>query len=473
MIKIVKASLCFLLLLHSSIIDCKSKEEWKSRAIYQIITDRFARSNGDQQGCQDLHKYCGGTFKGITNNLDYIAELGFNAIWISPILENTPDSYHGYHFTNLYNLNSNFGNEEDLNTLISEAHKRDIWVMVDVVANHSGPIGTDYSRVFPFNKAEHYHDYCIITNDDFAHNQYRVENCRLADLPDLKQENDYVRTTLLDWIKNIIAKYNIDGIRIDTIPEVPKWFWSQFSNAAGVYQVGEVFNGNIDYVSDYQNYLDAVLNYPLYFTIKDSFAYGKSLYNMESILKSIDAKFKDSSALGVFVNNHDNQRFLYFSNNKNKFQNAIVFSLLTKGIPILYYGDEQMFNGGDDPFNRETMWGRFDRQSEMYQLIKRTNNVRKSNNLSSKPQIQRYADDIFYAFTRDNVLAVFTNSDNWFSRDITYHSFKEGTQLCNQVSNSEEFLYSDCVYVSGGKITINMRGAPKVYVAVNTEDELA
>lgn len=155
-------------------IQSKSKEEWKTRSIYQLLTDRFARSNGDTSGC-DIHNYCGGTFKGIKNNLDYISGMGFNAIWISPIVENTNGAYHGYHAKNIYNLNPNFGSEEDFKELVAECHRRDIWVMVDVVGNHVGMVGTDYSQIYPFNDPSHYHDYCVINGEDFANNQYRVE----------------------------------------------------------------------------------------------------------------------------------------------------------------------------------------------------------------------------------------------------------------------------------------------------------
>ena len=94
-------------LLLTAYISCKSKAEWKSRTIYQILTDRFARSSGSST-CK-LGSYCGGDYKGIIKRLDYIKGMGFDAIWISPIIENTEGSYHGYHFTNLYKLNSHFG----------------------------------------------------------------------------------------------------------------------------------------------------------------------------------------------------------------------------------------------------------------------------------------------------------------------------------------------------------------------------
>ena len=154
-------------------------------------------------------------------------------------------------------------------------------------------------------------------------------------MPDLKQENDFVRTTLLSWIKNLVSTYKIDGIRIDTIPEVPKWFWKQFSDSSGVFQVGEVFDGRLDYVSDYQNCcIDSVLNYPLYFTLKDVFMNGGSLREMEQSLANISKYFHDPSILGVFVDNHDNSRFLYSNGNVKRFRNAVAFSLLTSKIFI-------------------------------------------------------------------------------------------------------------------------------------------
>jgi len=70
--------------------------------------------------------------------------MGFDAIWISPVIENTANGYHGYWAKDLYKLNSNFGSVQDFKDFILELHKRDMWVMVDVVANHMAPIGTDF-----------------------------------------------------------------------------------------------------------------------------------------------------------------------------------------------------------------------------------------------------------------------------------------------------------------------------------------
>jgi alpha-amylase len=439
-----------ILFLLSTSISGKSKEEWKSRSIYQILTDRFARTS--DTGYCNYSQYCGGNYQGIINKLDYIKGMGFDAIWISPIVENTEGSYHGYHLTNLYNLNYHFGSEDDFKALITACHNKDIWVMVDVVANHVGPIGTDYSKITPFNLAEHYHDYCDI--NDWT-NQWQIENCRLSGLPDLKQENDWVTQQLLNWISDLISKYNIDGIRIDTIMEVPKWFWDKFRSSAGVFQIGEAFNGDIGYVSDYQNHLDSVFNYPLYYTIESSFC--GSFYNLEGYWFNSRPKYPAPEYTATFVENHDNPRFLNRCNDRGKFTNAVVFSLLWEGVPVFYYGGEQYYSGGADPNNREPLWDNYNTGTELYRILGIVNALRKSVSIWNLNIVQRYADDNFYAFTRGNILACFSNT-NSLQRTITYHEFAEGTKLCNVLYNG------DCVSVSGGSININMGDYPKVYV---------
>ena len=440
----------FLALLLLSTIFCKSKEEWKPRSIYQILTDRFARTS--DTGWCNYSQYCGGNYRGLISKLDYIKGMGFDAIWISPIIENTEGSYHGYHFTNLYNLNYHFGSEDDFKALVSECHNKDIWVMVDVVANHAGPVGTDFGRINPFNRAEHYHDWCEINNWG---NQWEVENCRLCGLPDLKQENDWVTQKLLEWIHDLVQKYNIDGIRIDTIMEVPKWFWDKFRQSAGVFQIGEAFNGDPGYVADYQNHLDSVFNYPLYYAIKSSFC--GNFKDLEYYWFNTRKAFPAPEYTATFVENHDNPRWLNECNDRSKFTNAVIFSLLWEGIPVFYYAGEQYYAGGADPNNREPLWDNYNTNSPLYQFLGKTNKLRKQVKIWNFAITQRYADNNFYAFSRGNVLACFTNV-NSLQRTITYHPFNRGDKLCN-------ILYDgDCVTVNDNGIQINMGGYPKVYV---------
>jgi alpha-amylase len=121
------------------------KNFWKSKTVYQLLTDRFSKDTQGGDKCTDLSNYCGGTWKGIENNLDYIKGMGFDAIWISPIVDNIGNNYHGYAARNWEKRNDHFGSDDDLKSLVKAAHAKGIAVMVDVVANHSGPVGDDFS----------------------------------------------------------------------------------------------------------------------------------------------------------------------------------------------------------------------------------------------------------------------------------------------------------------------------------------
>lgn len=456
----MKVVVLLTLLLLNMYVSGHSLSEWKSKTIYQLLTDRFARQDGSTKACSNLGNYCGGNYRGLIKNLDYIQEMGFDAIWITPILKNLDGGYHGYWATDLYALNDHFGTEQDFKDLVSELHKRGMWIMVDVVANHVAPVGKDYSKINPFNQAEHYHSYCIISDSDFAtHNQHNIENCRLADLPDLNQDNAFVRKTLLDWIHNLVQKYNIDGIRIDTIPEVPKSFWADFQKSAGVYAVGEVFDGDAGYVADYQKYIDATLNYPLRNAIIDVFRNGQNFYRLQSSLKQNKGAFKDVHALGTFVDNHDNARFLNNNGNHKAFQSALIFSLFTEGIPIVYYGSEQLYGGGNDPLNREQLWTNMDKSSQTFNMIKTALKARKAHQVWKYDQVERYIDNQFLAFSRGDLLVALTNTNGDVKRDVTYLPYKEGTTVCNIFNTSE------CVTVNGGKLHIDVsNNAIKVFV---------
>ena len=154
-----------------------------------------------------------------------------------------------------------------------------------------------------------------------------------------------MRSELKSWVNKIVTHFKFDGIRIDTIPEVAKPFWAEYGTAAGVFQMGECFNGDPAYVGPYQNYVTALFNYPMYYTIKDVFGSHQSMYKIRTRYDAEAQHFKDIDALGVFVDNHDNARFLnVFPNNTIGLKQAIVFSLTSRGIPFVYYGDEQYYS---------------------------------------------------------------------------------------------------------------------------------
>lgn len=429
------------------------------------MTDRFAAVGSDDwQACTDLTKYCGGTWAGIENQLDYIAGMGFDAIWISPMPENLGDDYHGYAFLDLYSPNSHFGTGDSLRSLVDAAHARDppMWVMLDVVGNHVAPVDEAYELVTPFNLSSHYH-YPICQIEDWS-NQDEVENCRLSNLPDLDQSNEYVRSTLLDWVTSLKADYGFDGLRVDTVCEVPPDFWTEWNKAANMYCVGEVFNGDINYVAPYQNYLDGMLSYPLYFAMMDVFGSQNSMTEFEGLIgpSGSYAAFKNVDYLGTFVDNHDNARFLYSQSNWALYKNALTMTLFNFGIPIIYYGSEQGYNGGNDPANRESMWPNYDTSSELYKFIASLVTTRQREAVWTEAQVQRYSSENFYAFSRGSTLVCLTNSGgDGVSATISFlpPSYVDGTTVCNVLNGD-----FDCVTVVDGRITVALdEGLPKVF----------
>lgn len=136
--------------------------------------------------------------------------------------------------------------------------------MVDVAVNNMGVSGpeqkVDFSQYVPFNDPKYFHSFCNIMNYG---NQTEVENCWLAGLPDLRTEDADVRNVWYPWVKDLVANYSIDGLRVDALKHVKKDFWADFEKSSGVYNFGECYDGDASYTCAYQQVMSGVANYPL------------------------------------------------------------------------------------------------------------------------------------------------------------------------------------------------------------------
>ncbi|KAG1868733.1 glycoside hydrolase family 13 protein [Suillus tomentosus] len=366
-----------------------TSDQWRGRSIYQVIIDRYALPEGaDPNQCPSGSRtWCGGTWNSLRQNLDYIQDAGFTAVWISPVSQNyegpaTPygDPYHGYWIADASQLNSRFGTSDDLKGLSEELHRRGMYLMVDVVVNDvmATSITPDLST-YMFKEQSQYHPYCAI---DWS-NTTSEEQCWLGDtvvpLPDLNTEDPTVVAGFGDWIQSLVKEYNIDGLRIDG-EHVNIDFWPVFCGKAGVFCIGEVYGSDIDDAALYQgsNALDSILNYPMYTALLDAFTLPGP-QNMSAVADMIGqeaAKFKDPTLLGNFIENQDIPRWANISVDPQSLYNAMVFNFMTDGIPIVYYGQEQGFSGNTDPYNREAMWPSKYANSTTYQLITTLNQFR-------------------------------------------------------------------------------------------------
>lgn len=177
-------ALALFTLIHSLFASAADKNAWRTRSIYQVMVDRFARpDNSTTAPCNVTERaYCGGTWKGLMYHLDYIQGMGFDAVWISPIsagvdgMTGDGSDYTGYWVNDLNSLNENFGTEDDLLALSNEMHNRGtplgvgltlgMYLMLDIVVNnmaYSGnPTDVNYRSISPLNKQEYFHPYCPI-----------------------------------------------------------------------------------------------------------------------------------------------------------------------------------------------------------------------------------------------------------------------------------------------------------------------
>ena len=213
--RLLLAALALLVVLVPAAQLCSDPSCWRNKVVYQVLTDRFARSDGGTQPCDNFDGYCGGSWRGIIEKLDYIAGLGVDAIWISPVVDNTPSGYHGFWARSLTKLNGEFGTEADLKELINAAHNKGLLVMVGAVANHMGQGWEDIASMDPpFNDKQLYHhcDACFAAGggknspgckdgicgcwvDDY-NNKEQCLVCQLFGLPDLNQSQPLARTSL-------------------------------------------------------------------------------------------------------------------------------------------------------------------------------------------------------------------------------------------------------------------------------------
>ncbi|WP_149094307.1 family 14 glycosylhydrolase [Paenibacillus terrae] len=447
--------------------------DWSKQSIYFIMTDRF--SNGDtsndnyggfNSNNSDQRKWHGGDFQGIINQLDYIQNMGFTAIWITPVtMQKSEFAYHGYHTYDFYAVDGHLGTMDKFKELVRKAHDKNMAVMLDVVPNHTGDFqpGNGFAKA-PFDKADWYHHNGDITGADYSsNNQSKIENGDVAGLDDLNQDNPATANELKNWIKWLLNESGVDGLRVDTAKHVPKGFLKDFDQAANTFTIGEIFSGDPAYVGDYTRYLDAALDFPMYYTIKDVFGRDQSMTKIKERYTD-DRHYRDAQTNGVFIDNHDVKRFLNEASGKPgassekwpQLKAALGFTLTSRGIPIIYQGTEQGFSGGDDPANRENVV--LNANHELYQYIAKLNRVRNSHPaLQNGSQKEKWADDSFYSFQRskngDEAIVLINNSWNSQTRTISnFDNLSNGTRLTNQLSN-------DSIQINNGSITVTL--APK------------
>ncbi|KAI9371642.1 glycoside hydrolase superfamily [Aspergillus egyptiacus] len=359
------------------------------------MTDRFARTDGSTtHPCNTEDRiYCGGTWRGTIDRLDYIQGMGFDAVMISPVVKNVNEQnpygepYHGYWVSDMYTLNPHFGTHQDLLDLSQALHDRGMFLMMDTVINNmafvtnGGNPATDvnYTTLNPFNKQDFYHPYCRIYDwNDYPQSQWCWTGDSIVALPDLKTEDERVQTILEMWIQEMISTYSIDGLRLDATKHITPDFLRKFQAAADIFIFGEVYERSVDIICNYQrNYISSITNYPIYFAMLDAFTVGNT-DNLPNQVEAMKNSCPNVTSLAIFSENHDIPRFASIRDDINQLaKNILAFTLLFDGIPIVYQGQEQHFSGTSDPQNREPLWpSSYNTSTPLYTTIATLNKLR-------------------------------------------------------------------------------------------------
>jgi glycosidase len=439
-----------------------SPADWRDEWIYFLMVDRFNNPTAkplDPFDDPDCFRYQGGKFSGIQQQLSYIKGLGAGAIWLSPVLKNSAfdqGSYHGYGIQDFFRANPFFADvkanaDQELRALVDAAHDAGLYVIFDIVLNHTADVfgyapggngGAPYSdnrmdvqwrdangkAVAAFTSpasVPHPTPDQLIWPAELQQNEYfrrqgdpaPAGDDTIGDFAPFKQlstwESD-VQRFLIRSYQYVIARYDVDGFRIDTLRYLKGDLARLFGNSMrefalsigkkNFFTFGEVLDGNEE--NDIARFIgknttdqgdmvgvDAALDYPLFNNIvpliKGSSA-PQDMVNMyqqrKQIEQSVLSSHGDAARYFVtFVDNHDNHARIRFlpPDGVPIFDDQVTAGLACllalPGIPCIYYGTEQGLHGaGKDPAVREALWGGpgFNQANPFYQQIKNMAAVR-------------------------------------------------------------------------------------------------
>jgi glycosidase len=509
-----------LLFLASFVFSGTPSPNWEDQIIYFVMIDRFANGDTSNDVLTDSgiesgmvnSKYNGGDIQGLIDQLDYIKELGATAIWVTPPVANqwwdgsvNYGGYHGYWARDFKKVEEHFGDVELYKKFVEEAHKRGMYVIQDIVANHTGnfliykngryflnnqSVPTNKPDQYPFNMNDYndpeqrklnvYHWPSEIKNP----NQYNTE---FSQLDDLNTENPLVIEALKDSYTFWIEEADIDGFRIDTAIYVPNEFWEEFLNGEnGIYEIAQKVEKN-DFLTygeawitpqpftnvaekSLNEYMEigfnSMLDFPLQTDIKRVFKEGKPTSYLEYRLNQRETMYKDPSRMITFIDNHDMDRFLKGSD-INSLKQALTFIFTIPGIPTIYYGTEQNFvetraamfdqgfaSGGVDHFDTTT---------PTFQYIKELTELRKNiptfrygkveilfaDELGPGPFIYKVKDE-----SKSYIILMNTSSNKKHATDVEL-GIDEGTILKPILVNN--MINKEIVYSSPLNILLNAK----------------
>ena len=334
---------------------------------YQIFPERFANSGsgslrkgellpwGSQPDVSNKHLF-GGDLQGIIDKLDYIKNMGFSGIYLTPVF--TSPSTHKYNTEDYFQIDPAFGDHAIFGRLMEEAKKRGIRIMLDLVFNHAGNTHPFWKDVLINGKASRYYDCFCISGVKDGKPVYETFGTT-STMPRWNVSNPFARAYLLDVAVYWARTYGIDSFRLDVANEVSHAFWREFRKTVHdinpeLYIVGEVWDTAMPWLQGDQ--FDSVMNYPLAVAIWD-FVSGKEDSSgltggtrLKDSISSYLAYYPKNRQQAMFnlIGTHDTGRILSTSRNRvERVMQAFGLLFTFAGSPCVFYGDEIGLSGGE------------------------------------------------------------------------------------------------------------------------------
>lgn len=452
--------------------------------LYLIMPDRFANGNPENDVVGEMREKKvdrtdsfarhGGDIQGISNHLDYIADLGVTAIWLNPTQENDMESgsYHGYAITDYYQIDKRFGSNEDFCALVEKAHEKNLKVVMDMIFNHCGSenyLFRDKPSKDWFNYRSNYVQTSFKTASVMDIHASAYEKKIATDgwftsvMPDFNQRNRHVVRYLIQSSIWWIEYAGINGIRQDTHPYADFDFMSQWcKEVLDEYPyfniVGETWLNSNVLVSYWQkdsklaapqnSNLPTVMDFPLQALMNQAFdeetgEWGGGLYKLYDY-QTQDLVYANPMNLLTFLDNHDTSRFAQtdkMAKNLKRYMQAMVFLLTTRGIPQIYYGTEILMTGdkgkGDGDLRKDFPggWqgdtrncfvenGRTALENEAFEFTRQLLNWRKGNQVIGKGNLKHYSiQNGVYVYQREfngkSVVVIMNGTDDSKELDLT------------------------------------------------------
>lgn len=372
-------TLCVVLL---SPLSARSESNWAGDVLYFVLLDRFADGDSTNNGRVELTNpggYHGGDLKGLTQQLDQIADLGVSALWISPVQRQMgtavyaqappklgiPDfqhwGFHGYWIADFESLEPQFGSIDDLKDLVDAAHRRGIKVLLDVVYNHPG-----YSSKYQRRQTSTGESW-IRPGDGNC--EVAPITCRVGGLPDFRTELPEVREYLLKANIDLAARTGVDGFRLDTYKHVEPEFWQEHRKRTrsklgkDFFLLAEYWGGTASSLDHFfeRDEIDGGFDFGFKGSC-EAFVLGRGrAVAYGSYLRSRH-KVRPGYLLAHYLSSHDEPMALgNLEGDKGRFRLCVALQMVSLGMPVIYYGEEVARGGREWPLNRNDMpWGERD-----------------------------------------------------------------------------------------------------------------